>query len=678
MSGDREGLRERVEAFTTAVNQAERTDGFVELVRWVLQSGTTSETPSGTGGRAPRRLDLLLDVLDEPDQRRRVHAAIAELLTDADATGAFAHAGIPSERGFLAELGERVMNHVLPRPRNDQDLGYLLRRLFQHAADVEQLTVMPVDELAGLIHALSPAIDPDVRQSVRRSFVNGFRLLALSVQAQGLSPKLRRRSRPSELTESPFYRIMGASEAIAARWNAGLTSMSEADAWRRDCERCRGELAEVQRRLEREGVSTHVVYGVEVIERCLTRMEAMVDVMAAPDGAVPPDALRSLIVTLAVSLQQDRSVVHLIAWNTHLLQRRIVDRSGQTGEHYVTANRAEYRHMWLAAAGGGLLTVGTAAIKTALSGWHVSDFAHGVLYGLNYAVSFLLLQRLGLVLATKQPAMTAAALASIVRERRPDDRTTHFAVYAARIVRSQLAAVLGNVIVVSLGAVLFVHAWYWLVNQPFMDHAEAADVYTHFSPLSSGTVFYSALTGAILWMASVVGGWFDNFSAYHRLPRAIAAHPARRYLGRARLARWGDSLAHNGAGWATNVSLGFMLGMTPSIGHFFGVPLDVRHVTLSSGILTLAGTSLGNKWFGEGAFLLGTAGVGVMFVLNLSVSFLLAMMTAVRAYDVSAHESAELLRGLWRHFRTSPLDFFVPPKVEASKPDASKPDAVVV
>ena len=182
--------------------------------------------------------------------------------------------------------------------------------------------------------------------------------------------------------------------------------------------------------------------------------------------------------------------------------------------------------------------------------------------------------------------------------------------------------------------------------------------------MNSGTVFYAALTGVILWLASVVGGWFDNFSAYHRLPLAIAQHPAQRYLGIERMARWGESLARNGAGWATNVSLGFMLGMTPAIGHFLGLPLDVRHVTLNSGILTLAGTSLGNKWFGEGAFLLGSAGVAVMFVLNLSVSFLLALATAVRAYNLPRHDNAELLRGLFRRFRKSPRDFVVPPRTE--------------
>jgi site-specific recombinase len=104
-----------------------------------------------------------------------------------------------------------------------------------------------------------------------------------------------------------------------------------------------------------------------------------------------------------------------------------------------------------------------------------------------------------------------------------------------------------------------------------------------------------------------------------------------------------------------------MLGMTPAIGHFLGLPLDVRHVTLNSGILSLASATLGHKWFGEGAFLHGIAGVGVMFVLNLSVSFLLALRTAARAYELPERDNAALLRGVWRRFVTAPLDFFVPP-----------------
>jgi site-specific recombinase len=60
-----------------------------------------------------------------------------------------------------------------------------------------------------------------------------------------------------------------------------------------------------------------------------------------------------------------------------------------------------------------------------------------------------------------------------------------------------------------------------------------------------------------------------------------------------------------------------------------------------------------------------------MFVLNLSVSFALALASAARAYELPAHENAELLRGLYRRFKKTPLDFFVPPRAGSSKPEAA-------
>lgn len=620
------------------------------LLRWTRADG---------GGAA---LDELLDLLDDPRERRRFHSAMAALIMETDATTAFADAGIPTERGLPAELGERVMNHLLPRPRNDRDLGHLIRRLYRTRADADRLSMMPEERLMRLAASLYPADNPAACERLRVSFADGFRLLATWVKAQGLSRKLRTRSRSGELTESSFYRISVTSDDIIARWLAGEPLDTAAEAWRRDVARCREELAGIHACLERDGVSTDMVYGMEVIERCLGRMSAMVDVMVASPGAPAHAAVLRLFAGLATAVQEDWSVFRLLQWNTHLLQRRIVERSGRTGEHYVTETRAEYRQMWLAAAGGGLLTVGTAAIKTWLSAWHASDFAHGLAYGLNYALSFLLLQRLGLVLATKQPSMTAAALAAIMRERQGEDRANEIAQYAARICRSQLAAVLGNVIVVSAGAFVFVHVWQWVRESPFLSADAAASTYGDLSPVNSGTAFYAALTGVILWLASVAGGWFDNFCAYHRLPLAIAQLPAGGYFTRDRLSRCGESLSRNAAGWATNVSLGFMLGMTPAVGHFLGLPLDVRHVTLNAGVLSLATTSLGRRWFGEGAFVHGLAGVGVMFVLNLSVSFLLALITAARAYELQARDSAGLLRAIFRRFRRAPLEFFFPPR----------------
>jgi site-specific recombinase len=47
--------------------------------------------------------------------------------------------------------------------------------------------------------------------------------------------------------------------------------------------------------------------------------------------------------------------------------------------------------------------------------------------------------------------------------------------------------------------------------------------------------------------------------------------------------------------------------------------------------------------------------------MNLGVSFYLALRLALRAQDVSGHDSRQILRTLARRFAASPRDFFFPP-----------------
>ncbi|MBK9968407.1 MAG: hypothetical protein IPP07_27500 [Holophagales bacterium] len=109
----------------------------------------------------------------------------------------------------------------------------------------------------------------------------------------------------------------------------------------------------IQKHLEQSGVSIDVVFGLQVIDRCLTRTAQMADVMGAAEGPERSRAVHRLLARLIQLAHQDRSVLHLVRWNLHLLDRKIVDRTGQTGEHYVAATPSEYRHIWLAAAGAG-------------------------------------------------------------------------------------------------------------------------------------------------------------------------------------------------------------------------------------------------------------------------------------------------------------------------------------
>jgi site-specific recombinase len=643
----------------------DRVDGLIALVDWLRAGVSPVANPLSRG---PDRIDLLASVVaGDADLRAAFHRAIAAAAAEPTGENPFGETGVPHRRGFISEFLDRLMAYVLPSPRDDHDLSRLLRRLFTRDRDVDAFLQLTTAQMATLAELFLPSDRPHGTAGLVGSFGDGFRLLATRVVAEGLDEELRARSPQGPVAESPFLRLARQSDVLVETWQQGEAPGEAAAEWRAARAACRGQMAEVYRRLEAEGVSLDIVFGLEVIDRALTRLSLMVEVMEAPAGTARAVAVHRLLGRLIVGVREDRSLVHLVRWNLRLLGRKIVDRAGETGEHYIAYSVDEYRHIWRAAAGGGLLTVGTAAGKLAIAGAGLALFQEGLLAGINYAISFLLLQVFDFMLATKQPAMTGATLAAIFRERRGGDRLDEIVDFTARIAHSQLAAAIANVSFVAMGGVLFEIAWRAVTGSPFLDPAKAETVQQSFNPLASGTIFYAALTGVILFLASLVGGWFDNWSAVHRLPQAIREHPLGRHVGRERLRGLSAIWARNAAGIGTSVSLGLMLGLTPSIGSFLGIPLDVRHVTLSAGQLTLATASLWPRgvdiWLAY-----AVTGIGCMFVLNLSVSFVLAFLNAVRAYDLPAADLLELSRRLWRRLTTRPGEFVLPARTPFKMP----------
>jgi site-specific recombinase len=167
----------------------------------------------------------------------------------------------------------------------------------------------------------------------------------------------------------------------------------------------------------------------------------------------------------------------------------------------------------------------------------------------------------------------------------------------------------------------------------------------------------------ILWVSALAGGWFENLATYNRLPEAIAQHPLGRKFGRERMKKLATTVNNNLSGWTTSIVLGYLLGFVPAFGSFLGIPLDVRHVTLSTGTLALAAASFGRDWLYRGWFLYTLLGIAVTFALNLGVSFSIAAAVAMRAYGVSRHEELRLMRYTARSFFRSPRRFLIPPAV---------------
>jgi site-specific recombinase len=612
--------------------------------------------------------------------------AFQSMLSDLNSVSLCAEAGLPAHHAVFSEGLRRIVQRFLPSARAETDTSRLMLSLFSTTRDVERFIALPdylFERLRALLWPSPSGADgsPKPTGRVQHDLRQALCLLATRTAGRGMTAAMRARGAGSNVEASPFYQLIFATENLAqADAPSTLPRVAE---WKACVVRCREELDLVHQNMETSGVSADLVLDLRSIELALTRMGHLAELLEFP-ASVPPRVPKDASTSIAPEMERSRAVrvllnelIHgrledkrlrsLLIQNLNLLARKTVERTGHSGEHYIAHSTKEYWQMWIAAFGGGLLTVLTAAIKMRIVDEHYPLFVEGLFSSLNYAISFILLQVFGLALATKQPSATAATFAGIVRRNRGYARWSKISDFTAHITRTQLAAAVANVIAVCSGAVAFERLWRVMFSESYLAPESAKHVYETLHPFTSGTIFFAAITGVLLWLAALMGGWCENFAVYHRIPAAISQHPFGIRVGERSMQRVSKWIELNLAGWSTSVLLGFLLGFVPVVARFFGIPMDVRHVTLSTGTLALAAARYGTSSFGHDWFYYAVAGIGATFVLNLSVSFFIAAFVALHAYDVRGREQIQLLRFLLIEIVKSPLKFLIPIETRHSR-----------
>ena len=648
-------LRTQTEAFCSATTLAGQTGRLIDLFSGIFLQNSDRVFQS--------RLNWWLELVEQDaDLRFRVQTAWQSTLGALNSVSLFAEAGIPAQHAIFREVTSRLFQRWLPPPRAENDAARLFAGVFCSGPAVERFLNLDATVFARLAATLwSPdglAAYPRLHQDLHEA----LRLLAARVSARGTSRAVRQRSETVTVAESPSYALLLATETFIACEQAARPGDCPAacmERWLNAVYACRGELAIVRIHMEDAGANSPLVFDLSAMDTGLNRMEMLAATLTESTGKVLA-AVRLLLNTLVFGLREDTRISSLIRQNFNLLARKTVERTGHGGEHYIAHTRKEYWRMWGAAIGGGFLTVFTAAIKLHVVSKHLPPFAEMILIGTNYAISFLLLQIFGFALATKQPAMTGATLADIIRRNRGESRRDQITAFGASISRSQLAAALGNILAVSIGAVIFNLLWLRSFHTPYLPADQAQKVYLSLRPLASATAIDAALTGVLLWLAGLIGGWCENFAVYHRIPASIAQHPLGLTIGAGRMQKLADWVDHNIGPWSTSISLGYLLGFMPVFWEFFGLPLDVRHVTLNTGMFAFAAARFGPSAFTQIWLYSAMVGIALMFVFNLGVSFAIASFVALRAYDVGHKERASILRYVLRQIISSPLQFLWP------------------
>jgi len=646
-----------------------------DLSDWLRQRGRVPKRPR-FGSNATARLTLLLDALDQlPEQLAALRAVVARAFELTDGVRLFTDTGLPTHQAMLSEAVDRLSKRVLPEPPVEGDLSRLLFRLFPTKRQVDWFESLPDELSARLFSALAvpkgSALEP-MRASMRDAAV----LLAVRVSANGLADEVRRRlSRSATLRDSPFLAL----PRVVRTWVTGdkteLTGVTTEVQCRECLAACRKGTREVITTLDQTGVSVDLVYRLELINRQLDRLYALVTVLSAEPIQ---GAHARLLYTLIRGGVRDRSLGELFRTNSRLLAQRVIERAGHGGEHYVTRTREEQHQMVSSAGGGGVLTSFSVFLKFVMGWAHLPPLIDGIANALNYGTGFVVMQMVGFTLATKQPSMTAATLAGAIKDTTTNLDTAEQAdlgplvEQVARVVRSQLAAVAGNLGMVIPGAILINLVVHLLTGQWLLDSEYAEKIVHKHHPFGSPTIVYAMLTGVYLWMASIVGGTMENWFVVNKLHEAIASSRGLRTLvGSEKASRFAKFLLNNISGFGGSIALGTFLGLSPVVGVLVGIPLEVRHVTFATGQLTFAGMTLGPEKVLQADYLWALSAIGVIGLCNFGVSFALALFVALRAREVGAFAQVELLRAVFRRFLRAPLDFIRAPKGEVAAPHSS-------
>ena len=259
--------------------------------------------------------------------------------------------------------------------------------------------------------------------------------------------------------------------------------------------------------------------------------------------------------------------------------------------------------------------------------------------------------------------MTAPTLAA--RLKALDTPAAHeaFVTEVVHLLRTQFVAIVGNVVVVLALSFALVAAIGALGGGPWIDDAHAHHILDEHHMLGR-TIPFAIVTGGLLFASSLIAGWVENWFVLHRLDSVIAHHPrSTRLLGRERARRWGRYWGSHISGWAANVSLGLLLGLVPPIVGFFGLPVEVRHVTLVSGQIAVAAQQLGPAVWQDPALWWAAGGIAVTGLLDVGVSFYLAFRLALTAQNVAGVDRRRIYQAMGRRLLRDPRSFVLPVRI---------------
>jgi site-specific recombinase len=631
----------------------------------------------GDAEAAERYATMLSRLESDAELRAAVRRHVLHFLAARRLVTFFTDSGILPGTGFFSEWWRIIGNHLLPEAPDERRLKDCLHVIFDRAGDWRWLEAAPAGQSRRLWQIIAPTEELhgiDWR-GIQEQMLDAVLLLAHRVSGLGVESELMRASPDFDDDTPRFIALSAEALEFATSLRQALDDPQRAADDGRQllviADQCGETLQRIRRRALTVGTSLHLSYILTRSEQSLQRLHELVAILSGSrETTIQPEAIAGWAAFAhAAFLAENRrnSLGFYMTQLSQLLAVRVTENAARSGEHYICDSPADYRRMWVSAAGAGVLIAVMALLKIFAGNLHAPLFVEALMYSLIYGVGFVAIFLLGMTVATKQPAMTAQTLASLLGDLKPTrsaDLERLVDVIAA-VSRSQLAAIGGNVMVALPVAIGVGFGLGWLLGAPAIASAKGGVLLADLDPLS-WAIPHAAIAGFFLVLAGLISGYFDNRAAYAGIGRRIGRLRWLQGLaGQPRAGRIGSYIESRLGGIMGNFLFGCMLGSTGVIGTILGLPLDIRHITFSTANL---GYALVGVQFDLPlqAILWALVGIAAIGLTNLAVSFALALRTAMGARRISFEHWLPVAKAIGRRLLEQPRSFLLPPRMPAA------------
>ncbi len=598
------------------------------------------------------------------EKARLLREAILRLLSEHKPISLFLISRHSVFTGFFAEMRRRIAHKILPEAVDTSYLIDLFALFFTKSSDELWVGAVPDDVWAELIVAMRFGdADASITEPCRQNLLAATQVLSYRIAALGLEPELLRNHPELEQHSSPFVmQQTELAEFLCAQNNVDVDADIKPILVMLD--QSNQIIAKIRRNSVQVGTSIQLTQLLQRMLQQIARLECLLNILNyLQQGKAANVEIVQLFKALVYSECHKNDLHEHWQENMEVMALRVTENASRTGEHYITENRSEYIALMRSAMGAGVVVGVMAMIKIMLAKQHLAPLTEAILFSLNYGLGFILIHILHFTVATKQPAMTAAAIAaSIDATDSQSKEMDNLVAMIAKTMRSQLVAIFGNVLLAIPTAMLIAWATLYFTGQHFITPEKAHHLLADIDPVHSGALFYAAIAGVCLFLSGLIAGYHDNLAVYNKIPQRLRAiNWLQKLLGVSRLNRVANYVENNLGALAGNFYFGCLLGAMSAIGILFGLSFDIRHITFSSAFFgfALVGLDFMLSWQFVGFAALGLALIGLV---NLTVSFSLALYVAMKSRKVKFRQWRSLLKNLASRLNQHPGEFVMPPK----------------